>query len=109
MVWLLCRFYRRGDVKARPEWRFWRIMIPFCVVAGVAVVGERDLFGSAHLTMLPLEVLGLSLIAASFPWRRKVAVWLLAGCAIDFGLGVFRKRTLRRWRTLPHKPCLRRL
>jgi hypothetical protein len=39
--------------------------------------------------MLPLEVLGLSLIAASFPWRRNVAVLLLACCAIDFGLGVF--------------------
>jgi hypothetical protein len=89
VLWLLYRFYRRGYAKERPEWRFWRVMIPFCALAGIAVVGERDFFGSAHLTMLPLEVLGLSLIAASFPWRRNLAVLLMAGCAIDFGLGVF--------------------
>jgi hypothetical protein len=89
VLWLLYRFYRRNDVDARPEWRFWRVMIPFCVVAGIAVVGERNFYGSAHLTMLPLEVLGLTLIAASFPWRRNLAVLLLVGCAVDFGLGVF--------------------
>jgi hypothetical protein len=91
VLWLLSRYYwrgRRSDKPVRPEWRFWRVMIPFCVLAGIAVVGERDVFGSAQLTMLPLEVLGLSLIAASFPWRGNLAVWLLIGCSIDFGLGV---------------------
>jgi hypothetical protein len=55
----------------------------------VGVVGERDPFGSAHLTLIPLEILGLSLIAAAFPWRRVVAIALVAGCIVDFALGVF--------------------
>jgi hypothetical protein len=88
VLWLLYRSYRSGNTGARRERGFWFAMIPFCFVVGVAVFGERDRFGSAHLTLLPLEVLGLSLIAAWFPWRRKVAMWILAGCVIDFGLGV---------------------
>jgi hypothetical protein len=59
------------------------------VLIGLAVVGERDLFGTAHLTLIPIEALGLTLIAASFPWKRTVAIAVLAGCAIDFGCGIY--------------------
>ena len=36
-----------------------------------------------------MEALGLTLIAASFPWKRCVALALLAGCSIDFALGIY--------------------
>ena len=87
VVWLLWGFVRRRP--AAREWRFWRVLIPCSVIVGIAVVGERDHFGSAHLTLIPLEVLGLSLIAAAFPWRRVAAIAILAGCLVDFSLGVF--------------------
>jgi hypothetical protein len=88
VVWLLWRFVRRR-APGLPEWRFWRVLIPCSVIVGIAVVGERDHFGSAHLTLIPLEVLGLSLIAAAFPWRRVAAIAIVAGCLVDFSLGVF--------------------
>jgi hypothetical protein len=88
VLWLLWGFVRRRAPGVR-EWRFWRVLIPCCVIAGIAVVGERDTFGSAHLTLIPLEILGLSLIAAAFPWRRVVAIAIVAGCLVDFALGVF--------------------
>ena len=87
-VWLLWRFVRRRAPAVR-EWRFWRVLIPCSVIVGIAAVGERDHFGSAHLTLIPLEVLGLSLIAAAFPWRRVAAIAVVAGCIVDFSLGVF--------------------
>jgi hypothetical protein len=88
VVWLLWGFVRRRPAGLR-EWRFWRVLIPICVVVGVAVVGERSPFGAAHLTLIPLEILGLSLVAAAFPWRRAAAIAVLAGCLVDFSLGVF--------------------
>jgi hypothetical protein len=69
--------------------RFWLILIVISVLLGVAVVGERDRFGSAHLTMLSLEALGLSMLAAVIPLRRRFfAILLLGGCLVDFSLGV---------------------
>ena len=68
---------------------FWLAMIPFCVVVGIAVVGERDHWGAAHLTLLSLEVLGISMLVASFPLRRVAGVALIVGCIVDFSLGVF--------------------
>ena len=44
---------------------------------------------SAHLTLLPLELLGLTLLAARFFSRRWIAYLIVAGCAIDFSMGVF--------------------
>jgi hypothetical protein len=88
VVWLLWGFVRRRAPGIH-EWRFWRVLIPCCVIVGTGVVGERDLMGSAHLTLIPLEVLGLPLIAAAFPWRRVAAIAIVAGCIVDFSLGVF--------------------
>jgi hypothetical protein len=87
-IWLLWKFARRRPPGLH-EWRFWRVLIPCSVILGIAVVGERDLMGSAHLTLIPLEILGLSLIAAAFPWRRVAALAIVAGCIVDFSLGVF--------------------
>jgi hypothetical protein len=102
VVWLLCGFMRRRSAGAR-EWRFWRVLIPVCVIVGVAVVGERDPYGSAHLTLIPLEILGLSLIAAAFPWRRVAAIAVGAGCMVDFSLGVFLQARIEALENTPQR------
>jgi hypothetical protein len=88
VLWLLFSRLVRG--KALPEKTFWRWMVPFCVVVGIAVVGERDLNGVPHLTLLGLEVLGLTLLAANFRrFPQFVQFLLIAACCIDFSFGVF--------------------
>jgi hypothetical protein len=71
------------------ERNFWLVLIVFSLLIGLAVVGERDYFGVAHLTLVPLELLGLTLLSARFFSRRLVAYLVVAGCAIDFSLGIF--------------------
>jgi len=76
-------------IGATPEQIFWRILIAAGVVLGVAVVGERDSLGVGHLTLLALQTVGLSMLAAVIPWRRNVLTFvLLAGCLVDFSCGV---------------------
>ena len=88
ILWLLYRrLYRR--VPRSSERSFWLAMIPFCVLIGIASVGERAPLGSAHLTLLPMEILGLSLLAAVFPLRRAFLTLVVAGCLIDFSFGIF--------------------
>jgi hypothetical protein len=71
------------------EQRFWAILITAGLILGVAVVGERDPLGVGHLTLLSLQTLGLTMLAATIPWRRRsLAILVLAGCAIDFSAGV---------------------
>src|ERR1019366_8454186 len=71
------------------ERNFWLMFIGFSLLTGLAAVGERDYFGSAHLTLVPLELLGLTLLAARFRTGRWIAWLIVAGCAIDFSLGIF--------------------
>jgi hypothetical protein len=86
-LWLLYRYRRRGGVRG-PERHFWAALIPFCIVLGIAVVGEADQFGVAHITLLSLEVLGLTMLAGAFRMRRIATVVLLAGCVVDFSMGI---------------------
>jgi hypothetical protein len=73
-----------------PEQRFWQILIAAGVLLGVAVVGERDPLGVGHLTLLSLQIVGLTMLAAVVPWRRGILTMLiLAGCAVDFSFGVW--------------------
>jgi hypothetical protein len=65
------------------------MLIAFSLLVGLAVVGERDYFGVAHLTLLPLELLGLTLLSAHFFSSRLIALLIVAGCAIDFSAGIF--------------------
>ena len=102
VLWLLWGFVRRRAPRLH-EWRFWRVLIPCSILVGVAVVGERDLMGSAHLTLMPMEVLGLSLIAAAFPWRRLAAIAIVAGCIVDFSLGVFLQASLEALENTPRR------
>jgi len=88
VVWLLVKAFRRRW-RHPSERTFWISLIAVTVFIGLVVVGERDLFGSAHLTLLPMEVLGLTLLAAKFRRSRAIALLIFAGCVIDFSLGVF--------------------
>jgi hypothetical protein len=74
---------------ATPEQIFWRILIAAGVVLGVAVVGERDPLGVGHLTLLALQVVGLTMLAAVVPCKRGLLMAaILIGCAVDFSFGV---------------------
>lgn len=88
VLWLLFSELRNphGRISER---HFWLAFIPAIVVMGIAVVGERDTIGLAHLTLLPVATLGVTLLAASFPWSRAVVLLVLAGCVADFSLGIF--------------------
>ena len=87
VLWLLYEIFRRR-FRRGAERAFWMAMIPFCIVVGIAVVGERDPLGVAHLTLLSLEILGLSLLAATVPLRRTLWILVVAGCLIDFSGGI---------------------
>jgi hypothetical protein len=61
----------------------------FCSILGVAVVGERDTYGVAHLTLLALEALALTVLVEVFSHRKIIRYLLMAGCLFDFCLGIF--------------------
>jgi hypothetical protein len=86
VVWFLVRAWRAPCGARR---NFWAALIAFTVTVGLLVVGERDHYGVGHLTLLAMLALGLTLLAARFRSARRVAILIVAGCAIDFSLGVF--------------------
>jgi hypothetical protein len=87
VLWFLIRWFRRASGDFR---NFWLALLGFSVAACFLVVGERDYYGVAHLTLIPLFALGLTLLAARFTRRPPLVAWLIvAGCAVDFSLGVF--------------------
>ena len=85
------------------EGRFWLAFVPCCVLAGIAVVGERDSLGDAHLTLLSLEAMGLALVAGTLPVRRALAVALVAGSMADFSLGIFLQARVENLENTPGK------
>jgi hypothetical protein len=85
-LWLLVRAFRQGG----PEVPFWAMFVPACLLLGVAMNGEPQRFGVAHITLQPLMALGLAFLASSVPQlRRWWILILIAGCAVGFALGVF--------------------
>lgn len=101
VLWLLLGLWRQPGRRAE-KW-FWRLLVPFCVVAGIAVVGERNPGGVAHLTLLAVEMLGLTLLAVAFSRRRVVAYVITAGCIVDFSLGVFLQAHVESLENTPQK------
>ena len=102
VLWLLYRRLVRGN--ALREKVFWRWMVPFCVVVGIAVVGERDPNGVPHLTLLSIEVLGLTWLAANFRhFPQSVQFLLIAVCCVSFYFGVFLEA---RMESLENNPSL---
>lgn len=87
VVWLLYAAFFRSR-RYTSERRFWLAMIPACIVLGIGSSGEIDHLGLAHITLFSLEIVGLSLLAATFPWRRTAMILVLAGCVVDFSAGV---------------------
>ena len=87
VVWFLIQAFRSG--KRGGERSFWLWLIGFSVIVGIATTGERDEFGVGHLTLVPMEMLGLTLLSSQFYKKRAIAFAILTGCAVDFGLGVF--------------------
>jgi len=88
VLWLTWRQLVRGG--GGGERLFWRLLVPFCIVLGVAVVGERDPLGVPHLTLLAIEAIGITLLAAAFPtFKRPLRAVVIAACCVDFALGVY--------------------
>ena len=98
VVWFLIRALRRPETPMRT---FWIALIAFTVAVGLLVVGERDHYGVAHLTLLSMFALGLTLLANRFFTSRTVAWLIVAGCAIDFGLGVFLQTSVEHMENTP--------
>jgi hypothetical protein len=74
---------------ASDEARFWRGFVPFVIVAGVATHGGRDLFGVTHVTLQPLVLLAVTLVAAGWPGVPRAArAAIVVGGLVDFGLGI---------------------
>ena len=107
-LWLYWRRLRRRTMP-REVRRFWAALVPFVVVLGVASAGERDFFGVAHLTLLPLTLMGLTLLAAEMMTRRALAVALLCGCAVDFGFGVWLHMHVESLENTPRRTVFRGL
>jgi len=83
--WLVRALRRRGGGKRT----FWLALIPYSVAACFALVGERDHYGVAHITMYAMLAIGLTLAAGNFTRSRAISLLIVAGCAVDFSLGVF--------------------
>lgn len=88
IVLLYLLWHLRPSYFRRWQCSFWLAMIPFCFLVGIATVGEKDVFGVAHLTQLPLEILGLCLAANLMFTRRAPLILIAAGCLLDFSIGV---------------------
>jgi hypothetical protein len=90
VLFLLYRsFWRKRGGHRQPQRFYWLMLVPFCLVLGIAAHPIAEDFGIAHVTLQPLIVLSLSLLAgnlASIP--RVAASIVLLGCLIDFSLGV---------------------
>jgi hypothetical protein len=87
ILWLLYRVLSRR-VQPGSQRSFWLAMVLFCVVVGIAVVSEREPLGTVHMTLLSMEILGTSLLAAAFPLRRALLTLVVVGCLIDFSFGI---------------------
>jgi hypothetical protein len=99
VVWFVIRALRAGG----PRRNFWIALIAFAVAVGLLVVGERDYYGVGHLTLISLFAIGLALLAGRFGSSRGVAMLIVAGCAIDFGLGVFLQARVEHLENTPER------
>jgi hypothetical protein len=100
--WLLVRRLRARPVTA--EARFWIFFVPASLVLGVATHGGRDLFGVAHVTLQPLVLLGVTLLATAARRLSRPAQWaLVLGCAVDFGLGIALQHHVESFENTPER------
>lgn len=80
----------RAARAARPaDRRFWILALAGVVVLSFAAYGDRDHYGTAHICLQSLVLLGLAFLAAR--WDRLGRGWriaLAAGWTLDFLLGI---------------------
>jgi hypothetical protein len=101
VLWYLLWHFRPSYFR-KGQCSFWLAMVPFCFVVGIATVGEKDIFGVAHLTQMPLEILGLCLLADLMFTRRAWLMLIAAGCVLDFSIGVALQVHLESLENTPH-------
>jgi hypothetical protein len=88
LAWFGRTSWKFGLHPTHPEQRFWLLLVVACTVLGVAVHGERETFGVAHVTLQPLVILGIVWLAAGLRALPKWVRWaVLAGCVFDFAVG----------------------
>ena len=76
------------SASASSRW-FWAVFCGGAVFVGVAVHGDRDIWGLAHICLQALVPLGLAYLAAR--WRTLGRAWrrlLVTGAILDFLLGI---------------------
>jgi hypothetical protein len=91
-VLLLASLYRRrgvGPAPDRAERRFWLWFVAFTIPVGIAVHGQEDRFGLAHICLQPLILVGLAFLAGRFGgWTRPIRLLALLGMSCDAAIGI---------------------
>jgi len=71
------------------QWIFWTGCLTCFVVGGIAVYGDRDVWGLAHLCLQPVVLLALAFLAAR--WQHLGPIWrgvIAVGATVDLCLGI---------------------
>ena len=101
----LSEAYRAGRAADRRERAFWCAWVAAVVMVAFATYGDRDHYGTGHICLQSLVLLGLAFLASRWEtlaphWRRLVAIGLAvdfcAGIALQFAVESF---ALDRWLT----------
>jgi hypothetical protein len=89
----LAKMLRKGTPRAPRV--FWLTFVVLTLIGGLAVVGEKDYFGLAHLCLQPLVLLGATFLAVNLPALPLVGRCVVAlGAAVDFTVGVLLHLTI---------------
>jgi hypothetical protein len=110
VLYLLYRvLWRERHTGRRQPQRFWLILIPCGLLLGTAAHPGAEVFGVAHVTLLTLLVLGLSLLAGSLPFLSRAARGaIVIGCVLDFSLGVFLQARMQHLENGPERTVFAR-
>jgi len=89
LLWALCRRSGVGSSPDRAERRFWLWFVAFTIPVGIAVHGQEDRFGLAHICLQPLILVGLAFLAGRFGgWTRPIRFLALSGLIVDAAIGI---------------------
>jgi len=88
-LWLIVRFFRSPPRPWPHSKPFWLYFLLFTYIVGVAVNPGLNYFGIAEITLQPLALMGVTLVAAQLPslkpWLFRV---LCAGLILDYAFGI---------------------
>jgi 4-amino-4-deoxy-L-arabinose transferase-like glycosyltransferase len=88
-VAVVAQGFRAAKAASRRELGFWICALSGIVVLSFASYGDRDHYGTGHICLQSVVLLGLAFLASR--WDRMGAWWkraLIAGWAVDFCLGI---------------------